>query len=57
MTLTIRNRAKALKKKESGRPQDEATSARKADQEPVFPQVLERPLVVEFYPFFRIILG
>lgn len=56
MTLTIRNRAKALKKKESGRP-DEATAARKADQEPVFPQVLERPLVVEFYPFFRIILG
>ena len=39
LTMTIRNRAKALKKKESTRP-DEATAARKADQEPVFPQVL-----------------
>ena len=36
-----RNRAKALKKKEATRP-DEATSSRKADQEPVFPQVLLR---------------
>ena len=36
-----RNRAKALKKKESTRP-DESTPSRKADQEPVFPQVLYR---------------
>ena len=35
--MTTRNRAKALKKKEELRP-DEGT-ARKADQEPVFPQV------------------
>ena len=37
MIMTTRNRAKALKKKEELRP-DEGT-ARKADQEPVFPQV------------------
>ena len=37
MMMTIRNRAKALKKKEST---GEEGLARKADQEPVFPQVV-----------------